>query len=66
MWGGGCKRANQAILPPPQAVDSGPKVADLKQFCKYAGNGMFQSRRWTICGSHVNIHGFGAKQPLLC
>jgi hypothetical protein len=41
--GGGYKMAAQAILPPPQAADSGPKVAYLRQICKYACNGMFQS-----------------------
>ncbi len=61
MWGGGYKMATQAILPPPQARDSWPKVADLSQICKYSCNG----RRWTICGSHVIMSGFGAKQPLL-
>jgi hypothetical protein len=32
MWGGGgFKMATQAILPPPQVADSGPKVAFLGQ-----------------------------------
>ena len=57
--GGGYKMATQTILPPPQAADSGPKVAYLWQICKYACNGMFQSRWWTICGSHVIMSGFG-------
>jgi hypothetical protein len=62
---GGYKMVTQAILPPPQSSDSRPKVAYLSQTCKYACNDMFQRRRWTICGSHVTMSGFGANQPFL-
>jgi hypothetical protein len=55
-----------AILPPPQAADSGPKAAYL---------GKDANTRVTVCSkvsvgpyvaSHVITSGFGAKQPFLC
>jgi hypothetical protein len=64
--GGGYKMATQAILPPPQAADSGPKAVYL---------GKDANMRVTVCSkfavgpyvaSHVIMSGFGAKQPFLC
>ena len=66
VGGGGYKMATQAILPPPQAADSGPKAAYLRQRREYVCNGMFQSHRRNICSSHMIMSGFGANKPFLC